>query len=123
MSKFKKFKAPQWFQELHQTAEEEKEDLFQYLSESIGYGPEWCKQNVKNCLQKLNSEDKNYTIKKLTKIDIMTNYLWSRFYYNHWEQVKDIIGRVTPEYNPKKKIIKFPQPDIIKRISQQFKKN
>ncbi len=123
MFKLKKFKAPAWFHELHCAVEEEKEDLFQYLSENIGYGPEWCKQNIKNCLQKLDSENKHYTIKKLTKIDIMTNYLWSKFYYNHWEQVKDVIGRVTPEYNSKRKIIKFPQSGIIKKASQQFKKS
>ncbi len=123
MPKFKKFKAPKWFQELHYATEEEKEDLFQYLSETIGYGSEWCKQNVKNCLEKLKPEDKNYTIKKLTKIDIMTNYLWSKFYYNHWEQVRDVIGRVTPEYNSKKKIIKFPKPSMVKRVSQQLKRN
>ncbi len=118
----KKIKAPTWFQDLYSEAEEEKKDLFEYLSSVIGYGPEWCEQNIRNCLEKLGSEDREHTIERLGKLDTITRYAWSRFYYENWNQLKDYLKRGASEYNLKKKIIEFSSPNIFQRFSNQANK-
>lgn len=122
MKKTKKIKAPKWFQNLYGEAEEERKDLFEYLSGVIGYGPEWCEQNIKNCLERLKPEDREHTIERLCRLDTITRYAWSRFYYENWNDIKDFIKRGTSEYNLKKKTVEFLTPNIFQRFSNQAKK-
>ncbi len=105
MKKSKKIKAPKWFQDLYAEAEEERKDLFEYLSGVIGYSPEWCEQNIKNCLERLGPEDRNHTIERLGRLDVITRYAWLKFYYENWNELKDFLKRDSSEYNLKKKII------------------
>lgn len=122
MRKSKKIKAPKWFQDLHTEAEDERKDLFEYLSSVIGYGPQWCEQNIVSCLERLEPEDRDYTIERLGKLDTITRYAWSRFYYENWNEIKDFIKRGSSQYDLKKKIIEFSSPNIFQRFSNQAKK-
>lgn len=125
MKKSKKIKAPKWFEDLYIEAEEERKDLFEYLSGVIGYGPEWCEKNIKTCLERLEQEDREHTIERLGRLDTITRYAWFRFYYENWNEIKDFIKRGVSEYNLRKKIIKFSTPNIFQRFSGQageFKK-
>jgi len=122
MRKSKKIKAPKWFQDLYNEAEEERKDLFEYLSGVIGYGPEWCEKNIRNCLERLGSEDREYTIERLGKWDTITRYAWSRFYYENWNDIKDFIKRGESDYNLRKKIIEFSAPNIFQRFSKRANK-
>jgi len=117
----KKVKAPKWFQDLFSEANEEKKDLFDYLSGVVGYGPEWCEQNIKGCLERLGTEDREYTLEKLGRLDTITRYAWSKFYYENWNEIKDFLKRGISQYNLKKKIIEFSAPNIFQRFSEKVR--
>lgn len=116
IEKSKKFKSPKWFRDLYKEAEEEEQETLEYLSGVVGYGPEWCKQNIGKCLEKLEPREKIDVIKQLNKADITTKYAWSRFYYENWDTIKDLISGKLPEYDSKKKIIEFPHFTIFEKI-------
>lgn len=118
----KKFKAPDWFQKAHNEAEEKEKELFGYFSEVVGYGAEWCKQNVGKCIEKLESRERNNIIRDLNKIDINNRYIWSRFFYENWNEIKDLVGIKPPEYDSKKKIIKFSALTVSDKFSRQVNK-
>lgn len=116
MKKLKKFEAPIWFKDLYVQIKEEQDDLFEYFSEEIGYGPEWCKRNIGKCLQRLKPQERDWAGEQLNKIDIMMQYAWSRLYYENWNEIKDLIKVKSPEYNFKKKFIEFSGTTIFKEI-------
>lgn len=118
--KSKKFKAPKWFQDLFGEAKEEEEDLFEYLSGVIGYGPEWCKQNVGKCLEKLKPQERIDSIAQLNKAGVAVKYAWSRFFYENWNDIKDLVSVKPPEYDSKNKIIEFNNINIFDRFSEKF---
>ncbi len=122
MKKSTKYKTPQWFQDLYDKIEKERKDLFECLSESIGYNQEWCKQNIEKCLERLGPEERRWARERLIKIDIMIQYAWSRLYYENWDEVKDSINMKPPEYNLRKKIIEFSRPNIFNKILVRVKK-
>lgn len=122
LKKYKKFKAPKWFQNLYKEAEEEEQETLEYLSEVVGYGPDWCKENIGKCLERLDSREKESIVKQLNRADIITRYAWSKFYYENWKDVKDLIAVKLPEYNAKKKIIEFPYLSIFDKISGKVNK-
>ena len=115
----RKFNAPGWFQKAHKEVEEKEKELFGYFSEIVGYGVEWCKQNVGKCIKKLELREKDNIIKDLNKIDVTNKYIWSRFFYENWDEIKNLINVKLPKYDSKKKIIKFPVLTVSDRFSKQ----
>lgn len=118
--KSKKFKAPQWFQKAYKEAEEKEKDLFEYFSEVVGYGPEWCKQHIDRCLEKLESRERPRIISELSKLDVINKYIWSRFFYENWDKIKNLAGVKPPEYNSKKKTIRFQKITIFEKVKKSF---
>ena len=122
IKKSKKFKAPEWFHKLHKDTEEKEKELFEYFSEVVGYGPEWCKKNVGKCIEKLEPRERNGIIKELSGVDVAIKYAWSRFYYENWDEIKDLLNVKSPEYDDKKKIIEFSYFTISDKFSNHAKK-
>ncbi len=116
----KKFKAPRWFQKAHNEVEKKEKELFGYFSEVVGYGAGWCKQNIGKCIEKLEPRERSGIIKDLNKIDINNRYIWSRFFYENWNEIKDLIDIKLPEYDSKKKIIKFPKITIFDKAKKNL---
>lgn len=79
MRNLNKLKPPEWFKDLYSQIDKERKDLFEYFSEIIGYGPEWCGQNVEKCLERLKPREREWAIEQLNKIDVMAQYVWSHF--------------------------------------------
>lgn len=120
--KSKKFKAPKWFQDLYKEADEEEKESLEYLSGVIGYSSEWCKQNIGKCLDKLKPKERDSILKQLSRADMAVRYAWSKFYYEKWNEIKDLEKVKAPEYNSKKKIIEFPRINLSDKILEKTNK-
>lgn len=119
IGKSRKFKAPDWFQGAYKEVEEKERELFGYFSEVVGYGVEWCKQNIEKCIEKLEPRERGNIIKEFNKIDITNKYLWSRFFYENWDKIRDLIHVKPPEYDSKRKVIKFPKITMSDKILRE----
>lgn len=122
MKKSKKFKAPNWFHKAFDEAEKREKEVFEYFSERIGYGVDWCKQNVGKCIEKLEPRERSNIIRELNRVDIANKYAWSRFFYENWDKIKELVNTGPPEYDSRKRIIKFSNITISDKVLEQARK-
>jgi len=108
MFKKQTIKPPKEFILLYNETEKLHEEIFEILSQNTGYNKQWVKKNPIKCLQSVNVEIKKQVEKKFLHLQVMKQYLWSKYYFENFEEVfKYISPPSRVQYNHKTKLIEL----------------
>ena len=124
----KTIKAPKWFLDLYQEAEDGKEKILELASERSGMARMWCDQNFGKCMEKIDTENRKDIDIIIRQCVMAKEYAWARFNYTYLK--KEIDPSLPPTYNPKNKTIEIADfstiekmaKKIVKKLFQQNKK-
>jgi len=122
------YNAPKWFVKTYNEITDQQKKADKFLTDKTGYSPEWCKQNLKKVFELLSKDERKEMDILVLKGEAIKRYLWSRYYYQNWSKVKDVISSPfgKADYNEKKETITISDASGLKKklhkIGEELKK-